>query len=232
MYHRFNNLTTTGNIRPWAWTTVSDRLAIFHRLWNFELRQKSEPVLIVRRTNVPLRVLAVVIVAQTGQGVLQPRQGGREVFAFEAGCRRIAAGCHRTWGGPVPARHAYSRFKDVSETVLTRKPAALTHSYTVLERSTDGQSRLWDASWRLSRGQGTLANGCRTPTHGCEAVVMWSCRVFKKPRVTASDFHCLFTIKTQYIGIEKKIMPPKKPCMIPVTFQYKHIPSSNLRNIQ
>ena len=96
----------------------------------------------------------------------------RKVFGFEAGCRRIAAGCHRIWGGPVPASHVYSRFKDVSETVLTRRPAALTHSYTILRRSTDGQSRLWDASWHLSRGQGTLANGCRTLTHGCEAVVI------------------------------------------------------------
>ena len=63
----------------------------------------------------------------------------------------------------MPAKHVYSGFKDVSETVLTRRPGALTHSYTVLRRSTDGQSRLWDGSWRLSRGQGTLANGCRTP---------------------------------------------------------------------
>ena len=101
----------------------------------------------------------------------------RKVSAFEAGCRRIAAGCHRIWGGPAPARHVYSRFKDVSGAVLTRRPAALTHSNTVLRRSTDGQSRLWDASRRLSRGQGTLANGCRTPTHGCEAVMIWSCRV-------------------------------------------------------
>ena len=101
----------------------------------------------------------------------------RKVFAFEAGCRRIAAGCHRIWGGPVPARHVYSRFKDVSETVFTCRPTALTHSYTVLRRSTDAQNRLWDARWRLSRGQGTSANGCRAPTHGCEAVVNWSCRV-------------------------------------------------------
>ena len=101
----------------------------------------------------------------------------RKVFAFKAGCRRIAAGCHRIWGGPAPARHVYRRFKDVSETVLTGRPAALTHSNTVLRRSTDGQSRLWDASRRLSRSQGTLASGCRT-THGCEAVVIWSCRVF------------------------------------------------------
>ena len=73
----------------------------------------------------------------------------------------------------MPARHVYSRFKDVSEKVLTRRPATLTHSYTVLRRSTDGQSWLWDASWCLSRGQGTLANGCHTPTHhGSEAVVI------------------------------------------------------------
>ena len=62
----------------------------------------------------------------------------------------------------MPARHIYSRFKDVSKTVLTRRPAAVTHSYTVLRRSTDGQSRLWDAIWRLSRGQGMLANGSLT----------------------------------------------------------------------
>ena len=35
----------------------------------------------------------------------------RKVFAFEAGCRRIAASCHRIWGGSVPARHIYSRWK-------------------------------------------------------------------------------------------------------------------------
>ena len=70
----------------------------------------------------------------------------------------------------MPARHIYSRFKDVSKTVLTRRPAVVTHSYTVLRRSTDGQSRLWDAIWRLSqaRGQG------KRFTHGCEAVVVWS----------------------------------------------------------
>ena len=86
----------------------------------------------------------------------------RKVFAFEAGCGRIAAGCHRIWGGPVPARHIYSRFKDVSETVLAHRPAAVTHYYTVLRRSTYDQSRLWEAIWRLSRGQGTLANGSLT----------------------------------------------------------------------
>ena len=65
----------------------------------------------------------------------------------------------------------YSWFKDVYETVLTRGPAALTHSHAVLTRSTDGKSRLCDACWRLSHGQGTEANGFRKSTHGCEAVV-------------------------------------------------------------
>ena len=99
----------------------------------------------------------------------------RKVCAFEAGCRRIAAGRHRIWGGPVPARHVYSRFKDVSETVLAHRPATFTHYYTVLRRSTDGQSRLWDAVWRLSHGQGMLANGCRTPTHAVETCMVMSC---------------------------------------------------------
>ena len=62
----------------------------------------------------------------------------------------------------------------------------------------------------LSRGQGMLANGCRTPTHGCEAVVIWSCRVLRKPSVTATDFNYLFSINTQYIDIEKEIMPLKE----------------------
>ena len=50
--------TTSSTTLPWprAWTTVSERLAVFHRLWIFELRQKSEPVLFVRHTNVPVRL--------------------------------------------------------------------------------------------------------------------------------------------------------------------------------
>ena len=87
----------------------------------------------------------------------------RKVFVYEAGCSGIVAGCHRIWNSPVPARHVYSRFKDVSETVLTRRPAALTHSYTVLRRSTDGQltfvSRSKHVGKRLSNTNSRLWGG-------------------------------------------------------------------------
>ena len=42
MYHRLNNFTTTGNIRPWASTTASDRLAIFRRQWIFIVQAKNQ----------------------------------------------------------------------------------------------------------------------------------------------------------------------------------------------
>ena len=158
----------TGNIRPWAWTTVSDRPA-----QNFLVEEK-----IRAGSFCPVHKRACSSLGGHDRGTNGTRRlttatgRVRKVFVFEAGCRRI-------WGGPVPARHVYSRFKDVSETVLIHRPATLTHSYTVLRRSTDGQSRLWDARWRLSRGQGTLANGCRMLTYGCGMVIIWSCRVFK-----------------------------------------------------
>ena len=66
----------------------------------------------------------------------------------------------------MPARHVYNRFKDVSEMVLTRRPAALTYSYTVLRHSTDGQSLLWDPSWRLSRRQARWQTVVLRQIHG------------------------------------------------------------------
>ena len=75
----------------------------------------------------------------------------KTVFAFEFGCRRIAAGCHRIWGRPVSARHVYSRFKDVCLAVKARWQTVVARQLVTVRRSWSGHvvflKTVWHRLW-------------------------------------------------------------------------------------
>ena len=143
MHHRPNNLTTIRNIRPWAWTTVSDCLAI-STASDISNQGKIRASSFCPTHRHVWSSLGSRACGKNGTRRLTTgTQRARNVFALEAGCHWIVADSDRAWGGPMTAWQVYSPFKDVSEMVLTHRPAVLTHSHTVLRRSTNGKSRLW-----------------------------------------------------------------------------------------